>query len=365
MDPQKEGTGKHVLLTGANGFVATHILADLLDRDYSVTATVRSESKAEIMLKGHPSWKTKVNFQYVPDITTDGAFDQVFKEGRPFDYIIHAASPVNLEVEDIQGSLINPAVRGTNSILKSANKYGGPTLRRFVLLASAVGILNSFEDLSKPGKPYTEKDWNPVTAAQAIEKKDPVLGYNVSKKLAEKAAWDFMHNNETGFDLTAICPDIIIGPMIHTMFGPKSVNVTNRFAIYNFIDGTHKKIDGVTFPFWHYVDVRDVARAHVDSLTNQAASGQRIILVSDLLTPQLVVNVIRKNFPELRSRVPEGNPSQILPTGIQPTGWDTRVSLNILSKGSKSKSWKYIDLETCVVDAVKSMIDADVISRKS
>jgi hypothetical protein len=31
MDPQKEGTGKHVLLTGANGFVATHILADLLD----------------------------------------------------------------------------------------------------------------------------------------------------------------------------------------------------------------------------------------------------------------------------------------------------------------------------------------------
>jgi hypothetical protein len=36
-------------------------------------------------------------------------------------------------------------------------------LRRFVLLASAVEILNSFEDLSKPGKPYTEKDWNPVS----------------------------------------------------------------------------------------------------------------------------------------------------------------------------------------------------------
>jgi nucleoside-diphosphate-sugar epimerase len=138
MDPLKEGTGKHVLLTGANGFVATHILANLLDvrslptylcvplshrslsadrrietkRDYSVTATVRSESKAQIMLKGHPSWKSKVNFQYIPDITTDGAFDQVFIDGRPFDYIIHAASPLNLEVEDIQTSLIDPAVRG-------------------------------------------------------------------------------------------------------------------------------------------------------------------------------------------------------------------------------------------------------------
>jgi nucleoside-diphosphate-sugar epimerase len=111
------------------------------------------------------------------------------------------------------------------------------------------------------------------------------------------------------------------------------------------------------------VDVRDVARAHVDSLTNPAASGQRIILVSDLLTPQLVVNAIRKNFPKLQNQVPEGHPSQILPDGVHPTGWDTRLSLEILSKGSKSKPWKYIDLETCVVDTVKSMMDADIIKK--
>jgi hypothetical protein len=50
----------------------------------------------------------------------------------------------------------------TTEILKSAHQYGGPSLRRFVLLASAVEVLNSFEDITREGKPYTEKDWNPV-----------------------------------------------------------------------------------------------------------------------------------------------------------------------------------------------------------
>jgi hypothetical protein len=53
--------------------------------------------------------------------------------------------------------------KSTTEILKSAHKYGGPTLKRLVLLGSAVSILNSFEDISRAGKLYTEKDWNPVS----------------------------------------------------------------------------------------------------------------------------------------------------------------------------------------------------------
>jgi nucleoside-diphosphate-sugar epimerase len=109
------------------------------------------------------------------------------------------------------------------------------------------------------------------------------------------------------------------------------------------------------------VDVRDVARSHVDALTNVYAGGQRILLISGLISPQLVVNIIRKNFPALRSRVPEGTPSQILPPGVHPTGWDMRLSLDILSKGTKEGNWEYIDLDTSVTDAVRSMIEAKVI----
>lgn len=92
-----------------------------------------------------------------------------------------------------------------------------------------------------------------MTIEQALREKDPVLGYNVSKKRAEQAAWSFMKGQKPAFDLTVINPDIIIGPMIHYIGGSESINETNRFAIASFIDGTHEKIEDVTFPFYHFV----------------------------------------------------------------------------------------------------------------
>ncbi len=92
-----------------------------------------------------------------------------------------------------------------------------------------------------------------VTAVQAIESGNPVLGYNASKKLAEEAAWRFMEENTPGFDLAVINPNIIIGPMLHPVSGPKSVNETNTFAVYNFMNGVYKQMSGLTFPFYHFV----------------------------------------------------------------------------------------------------------------
>ncbi|KAK5806187.1 hypothetical protein VI817_000445 [Penicillium citrinum] len=356
-----EGAGKHVLLTGANGFVSMHILSLLLERNYLVTATVRSEKRASEIIKAHPDWEGKIEFAIVEDFTTAAPFDIIFERAKNlFTYVIHTASPLRFSVDDIQKEMIEPAEMGTREIMKSVHKHS-KTTERVVILGSAVAVLNSFEDMTKEGKPYTEKDWNPVTAEQAIEKKDPVLGYNVSKKRAEQAAWKFMDDNKPGFDLTVINPDIITGPMIHYIEGPKSINETNHFAIGSFIDGTHKEIEGVTFPFYHSVDVRDVAQSHVDALTNKAASNQRILLIAGLISPQLVVNIIREKFPSLRGRVPEGNPSQILPKNVHPTGWDMRVSLDILAKGTKEGKWEYRGLEESVVDAVNSMIKNGVI----
>ena len=62
-----------------------------------------------------------------------------------------------------------------------------------------------------------------------------------------------MEDNNPTFDLTVINPDIIIGPMLQYVPGPNSVNETNTFAVYNFMNGFHKSIDGLTFPFYHFV----------------------------------------------------------------------------------------------------------------
>jgi nucleoside-diphosphate-sugar epimerase len=205
-----------------------------------------------------------------------------------------------------------------------------------------------------------------------------VLGYNVSKTQAEAAAWKFMEINSPSFDLTVINPDVILGPMIHPVTGPKSINESNRFGIADFINGNYKTVEDVRFLAYHFVclsysvhilrnthqyqvDVRDVARAHVEALMNPAAGGKRIVLVSELFTPQLVANIIRKNFPNLRDRVSEGTPSQILPAGVHPTGWSLERSEQILDKGAPEGKWDYIGLEKSVIDAVRSMQENGVL----
>ena len=71
--------------------------------------------------------------------------------------------------------------------------------------------------------------------------------------MAERAAWKFVEENKTTFDLTVLNPDIVIGPMIHPIRGPKFVNESNRFVIYNFLDGTYKAVEDVRYPFYHFV----------------------------------------------------------------------------------------------------------------
>ncbi|OGM48275.1 NAD dependent epimerase/dehydratase [Aspergillus bombycis] len=354
---------QHVLLTGANGFIASHILSILLERGYAITATVRSQEKAAAIIRTHPSWEGRITFAIVPDFTGRKPFDELFRNAEvPFTFVIHAASPVTLQADDMQKSVIEPAVLGVTELLGSAQRYGGIDLRRFVLLSSAVTVLNSYEDIARPGRPYTEDNWNHVTAQQAVERRDAALGYTVSKIQSERAAWEFMKTNSPAFDLTVMNPHFTTGPMIHPISGISSINITNYLVIANLIDGVHRDgFSDVHFPHYHFVDVRDVARSHVDALTNPAAAGRRVLLVAELLTPQLVVNIIRKHFPSLRERVLEGNPAQTLPYGVRPTGWDTRISQDILAKGAVDGQWSYIGREKSVIDTVQCMIDSNVI----
>lgn len=192
----------------------------------------------------------------------------------------------------------------------------------------------------------------------------------MSKKMAEQAAWKFVEDNKTTFDLTVINQDIVIGPMLHPVASSRNINETNRFAIYNFVDETHKVVESVRFPYYHLyastvlpvdfdgepsmlnvtfhqVDVRDVAKAHVLAMTTPGASNKRILLASGLITQQLVANIIRKRLLELRDRVSKGNPDQIYPKGVNPTGWDVSGSHEIFGK-----ECGYRDLVESVTDTV-------------
>ncbi len=70
---------KTVLLTGASGFIAAHILNVFLKAGYNVRGTVRSESSARAVLEAHREYGAQLSFSIVPDIVKEGAFDEAVR----------------------------------------------------------------------------------------------------------------------------------------------------------------------------------------------------------------------------------------------------------------------------------------------
>ena len=75
----------HTLVTGANAFVAAHIIAGLIDQGHTVTGSVRRAASGEQVLAEHPEWKGKLDFVTVEDYAKEGVWDSVFKSNK-FDY---------------------------------------------------------------------------------------------------------------------------------------------------------------------------------------------------------------------------------------------------------------------------------------
>ena len=68
-----------VLVTGASGFVATHVIEAFLQAGFQVRGTVRSDSSAQKVKKAHPNHVDALTFAIVPDISIPNAFDEAVK----------------------------------------------------------------------------------------------------------------------------------------------------------------------------------------------------------------------------------------------------------------------------------------------
>lgn len=73
-------TGKLILVTGVNGFIAAHAVIALLDGGYQVRGTVRSEKSAETVRKTYSAYSDKFSVAVVPDMSVKNAFDEAVKD---------------------------------------------------------------------------------------------------------------------------------------------------------------------------------------------------------------------------------------------------------------------------------------------
>jgi nucleoside-diphosphate-sugar epimerase len=184
--PRTTDMAQRVLITGANGYVGSHVLQEFLAKGISVRSIVRSQAKAEQVLSDFPNYGSRLDFGIVPDITTPGAFDEVVKSTPPFDIVIHTASPFLYKVISSNLEFLDPAIKGTLEILKSVKAHA-PTVKRVVITSSCAAVVNFGADpFSSPKKVYTEDDWNSLTWDDALAGTSQ-QAYLASKKFAEKA----------------------------------------------------------------------------------------------------------------------------------------------------------------------------------
>ena len=289
------GKGKTVLISGGSGFVATHILNVFLSRGYHVRTTGRSQQSAEKVKAAHPNDIDQLSFSIVEDIQKPGAFDEAVKG---VDGVVHTASPFATQVEDNERDLLNPAIKGTTEILHSIKNYN-PSVKRVIIISSVASILDLAKD-PRPGYIYSEKDWNPCTYEEA-KTGDGGTAYCASKLFAEKAAWEFVEKEKPNFSITTILPPMVYGPAAHIITNLNHMNESSS-AIYALMNGSSTTVPKTVF--YGFVDVRDVAEAHVCAYENPAAGGQRYLCAAGTYTFHRICEVVRKEFPELRSRTP-------------------------------------------------------------
>ncbi|KAI0097354.1 3-beta hydroxysteroid dehydrogenase/isomerase family protein [Nemania sp. FL0031] len=333
-----------VLLTGGSGFIAAHILESLLSHGYSVVTTVRSEQKGQQILDSHKQCgKDKLDFVVVEDIMRPGAFDSAVVSEPPFEAAIHCASPYhfNAKTHDEIHHLITTAVEGTTGILK-AIKAHAPSVKRVIITSSYAAMVDYGKPLTHI---YSETDWNPITQEQAYS--SAPFAYLASKTFAEKAAWAFVENEHPNFTLTTINPPMVYGPVIHSLPNLESINTSNaRFV--SLLKGSPSTPCPPTVNYL-FVDVRDLATAHVLALEKPEAENQRFLVTAGNYSNAEIAQVIGEEYPEYKGRMPVGEAlksGERPPTGVN--GYDNRKSIEVLGM-------QYRTLKESVVGVVESI----------
>lgn len=290
-----------ILVTGANGFVASHIVAEALKLGYHVRGTARTPEKAEAtksLYKNNPQYTTAV----VSDFAT--AKSEIAQAVKGVDSIIHVASDVTFSPDP--NKVIPAVVEMTLQILRAAAKE--PSVKRFTLTSSSVAVITQKAG-STPESTKTAESWNDESVELAWGKPDSngnfppdqaLQVYSASKTEGERAFWKFIQEEKPHFVANAILPNLNFGQVYPGGQAGASGGAIPLIA-------ENQEIP--SFAPMHYINVTDTARLHLAAaVLDGSLSNQRIFAFAGEFNWNDVIDAIKQVRPDIKLTV-EHDPS--------------------------------------------------------
>lgn len=272
-----------VVVTGASGFIAKYIIAELLRRGYAVRGTVRSYAKAEAAAQSIASTgasTSQLSFCNA-HLNSDEGWDEALKGAK---YAIHTASPFPMEQPDDPADLIEPAREGTLRLMQAAHRN---MVRRVVLTSSTVAVM--YPPQYGRDHVFTEEDFTD-------ENTKGLTPYIRSKTVAEKAAWNFVKTKLSTPELAVINPGFVQGPAL-------DADLSTSHELYRLMArGIYPASPRIRFPV---CDVRDVAVAHAEAMSHPKAAGERFIIAEGETGLFALGQALAQECPDLKSKVPK------------------------------------------------------------
>ena len=269
-----------VVVTGASGYIGSHIVANLLSKGMRVRATVRDLEDPE-----------RVAHLKSMDIAEGGDIEIV--EMDLFDPesvnsaisgctdLIHTAATVIVRSRDPQRKIVDPSVIGTRNVISAVERSG--TIERFVHTSSTAAI-----------RPMEWKDGSTLTAD--IWANDATLEnnpYGLAKVSAEKIVRDWHASLESGTRprLVTIHPCMVFGPPLSPRHLRGSLAILMAMIRRTVPPSLPMQIN--------IVDVRDVAEAHVRALEEGQEGGRYLTVSGDMMMTD-IAKALKKAHPGRR-----------------------------------------------------------------
>lgn len=203
-----------VVITGANGFLGSAFLIDILQAGYTAHIVVRSEAKARSLQEAPAvtalNKASACHYFIVPDLTAPGALDAA---SAGADFIIHCATPVPFGLAAGEWDVTAPTVACTLGALESARAAG--SVKRVIALSS----LAAFASPELVAGAYEPADGEELVLGETPNEDiagpyaDPMSAYCAAKTAAFRRAREWMAEKagDVGFDLVSIAPAYTFG----------------------------------------------------------------------------------------------------------------------------------------------------------